>query len=113
MSRRVYLLGVGLILVAGALLLTDQILTNTTDRILASTPGPLESKLRRVQPGIDEGEVMRALGMPLLQGMRNNSEPLFPHSFRMGGEDGTGGVAFDHRGRVTRTWFSRAGRTER
>jgi hypothetical protein len=56
MSRRVYLLGVGLALVALALALTDWALTPGT--------GPTEANARRIRPGMTLEEVEALLGGP-------------------------------------------------
>jgi hypothetical protein len=55
MSGRVYLLGLGLALVAGAFVLTDALLWR---------PGVTEASVRRVQPGMTLKEVEAMLGGP-------------------------------------------------
>ena len=56
MSRRVYLLGVGLALVALALAFTDW--------ALSLRPGVTEVNVRRVKPGMTLAEVEAVLGPP-------------------------------------------------
>ncbi|MCI0459975.1 MAG: outer membrane protein assembly factor BamE [Gemmataceae bacterium] len=56
MSKRVYLLGVGLLLVAGAFLLADWLLTPPL------TPGVTERNVKRLRPGMTRGEVEAILG---------------------------------------------------
>src|SRR5262245_26558165 len=55
MPRLVYLLGVGLLLVGGALALTDVLLT---------PPGVTWENVRRIRTGMTEGRVERLLGGP-------------------------------------------------
>jgi SmpA / OmlA family len=55
MPGRVYLLGVGLALVVGALLLTDRLLWE---------PGLTEDNVRRIRPGMTLAEVEALLGGP-------------------------------------------------
>jgi hypothetical protein len=59
MSRRVYLLGLGLALVALALAFTDW--------ALSLQPGVTEANVRRIQPGMTEAEVEALLGRPSSQ----------------------------------------------
>jgi hypothetical protein len=56
MSRRVYLLGVGIVLVAGALALTDA--------ALKPAPGVMETAASRIKKGMTRGEVHGLLGRP-------------------------------------------------
>jgi hypothetical protein len=56
MSRQVYLLGVGLVLVALAFIVTD--------RALPTTPGVTEANVKRVKVGMTYGEVEDLLGFP-------------------------------------------------
>jgi hypothetical protein len=56
MSGRVYLLGVGLVLVALAFIVTD--------RALPPTPGVTEVNVKRVKVGMTYGEVEDLLGSP-------------------------------------------------
>jgi hypothetical protein len=53
MSRQVYLLGVGVALVAGAFLLTDAMLRR---------PGVTEANVRRIRPGMRVADVEAILG---------------------------------------------------
>ena len=55
MSRLVYLLGVGIALVAGAFLLTDALLWR---------PGATEANARRIREGMTLGEVEAIMGRP-------------------------------------------------
>src|SRR5262245_2106599 len=56
MSRRVYLLGVGVVLVALALVVTDQ--------VISAQPGVTERNVRRIRPGMTPEEVEALLGGP-------------------------------------------------
>ncbi len=56
MSRRVYLLGVGITLVALVFVVTDA--------LLGACPGVTAANVRRVRPGMTEAEVTAILGPP-------------------------------------------------
>ena len=86
MSRRVYLLGVGIVLVAGAFLLTDALLWR---------PGVTEANVRRIRPGMKRTEVEAVLG-------RQNGGTIImgglPRIEVWEGECGVANVQFDRHG---------------
>jgi hypothetical protein len=67
MSRRVYLLGVGLALVAGAFLLTEALLWR---------PGVTEANVRRVRPGMTTKQAEAILGVSLDGPVGGRSRPI-------------------------------------
>jgi hypothetical protein len=100
MSRRVYLLGVGLALLAGAFLLTDALLWR---------PGVTEANVRRIRPGMTLAEVEALLGpfildredTPFHRAVREDALQVMCHGADSGvvhwywhGEHGHAGVAF-------------------
>jgi hypothetical protein len=93
MSRRVYLLGVGLALVAGAFLLTDALLWQ---------PGVTEANVRRIRPGMKRTEVEAVLG-------RQNGGTIImgglPRIEVWEGECGVANVQFDRHGRMQAAQF--------
>src|SRR5262249_26459222 len=107
MSRRVYLLGVGLALVALAFVLTDALLWE---------PGVTAPNVRRIRAGMTLAEVNSVLGPPVQDEMRllaitTNSgamDAAAPEDFTCAWE-GPGGyvaVRFDADERVREYWFS-------
>jgi hypothetical protein len=86
MSRRVYLLGVGVVLVAWAFLLTDALLWR---------PGVTEANVRRIRPGMKRTEVEAFLG-------RQNGGTIImgglPRIEVWEGEYGVANVQFDRHG---------------
>src|SRR5262245_55803841 len=68
MPRLVYLSGVGLLLLAGAFLLTD--------RALSLWPGVTEANVRRVRPGMTSHQVEALLGRPTWVKTRRGKESL-------------------------------------
>jgi hypothetical protein len=86
MPRLVYLLGVGLALVAGAFLLTDALLWR---------PGVTEANVRRIRPGMKRTEVEAVLG-------RQNGGTIImgglPRIEVWEGECGVANVQFDRHG---------------
>ena len=86
MSRRVYLLGVGLALVALAFVVTDALLWR---------PGVTEANVRRIRPGMKRTEVEAVLG-------RQNGGTIImgglPRIEVWEGECGVANVQFDRQG---------------
>jgi hypothetical protein len=92
MPRLVYAAGFGLLLVAGAFLLTDWLLT--------PPPGATEANSNRIRPGMTLRRVERVLGGPPLEGGARGSQ--------LGwwvGDAGLVAVEFDAAGRVTSAGF--------
>jgi hypothetical protein len=85
MSRRVYLLGVGVALVAGAFLLTEALLWR---------PGVTEANMRRVRPGMKQARVETLLGGP----------PKCRGVLRSVRVDAEGEVIFPEQGSYTALW---------
>jgi hypothetical protein len=98
MPVRVYLLGVAMVLVGVAFLVTDR---------LVCQPEPTEANLQRIKPGMTRGQVMAILGP--------KGAPLAPprgglHSWVWFGDTGCAWVHFDSRtGRVQSTYFHSSG----
>src|SRR5262245_27541760 len=86
MSRRAYLLGVGIVLVAGGFLLTDALLWR---------PGGTEADGRRIRPGVERTEVEAVIG-------RQNGGTILmgglPRIEVWEGEYGVANVQFDRHG---------------
>jgi hypothetical protein len=91
MSRRVYLLGVGLALVALALAFTDW--------ALSLRPGVTEANVRRIRAGMTIREVEALLGGP----KTGLTEPAIASFWR--GDSGEALVVFSSTDRVTDKWF--------
>jgi hypothetical protein len=93
MSRGVYLLGVGIVLVAGAFLLTDALLWR---------PGVTEANVRRIRPGMQRTEVEAVLG-------RQNGGTIImgghPRIEFWEGACGVANVQFDRHGRTLAAQF--------
>jgi hypothetical protein len=99
MSRRVYLLGVGLALVALALAFTDW--------ALSLRPGVTEVNVRRVKPGMTLAEVEAIFGCRWRAGFINNGSPA-EVSFEWEGARGAAAVRFDLGQRARQaTWHRR------
>ena len=106
MSRRVFLLGVGLALVALAFVLTD---------VLLWEPGVTAANVRRIRAGMTLAEVNAVLGPPVQDEMRllaitTNSgamDTAAPEDFTCAWEGPGGSVAvrFDAGERVREYWF--------
>jgi hypothetical protein len=89
MSRQVYLLGIAMVLVAGALVLTDALLWE---------PGVTEANGKRIRPGMRMPEVEGLLGSrgrPVLMGLQEVDDWFF-----WGGDDGDVMVLTGPAGRV-------------
>ncbi|MCI0461289.1 MAG: hypothetical protein L0Z62_30445 [Gemmataceae bacterium] len=89
MSKRVYLLGVGVVLVVFAFLLMDWLLWE---------PGVTEANVRRVLPGMTFPMVKAILGPPA----RGSADlaPGFTQTLSWGGEDGDVVITFSKDGGV-------------
>jgi hypothetical protein len=109
MSRQVYLLGLGLVLVAGAFLVTDS--------LVGRQPGVTEANVRRVRPGMTFSQVEGILGewteelqfyppAICLVVRRNPSPPAF-EVWKWRGEDGVAEVRFAPSGRVLSASFEK------
>jgi hypothetical protein len=107
MSRRVYLLGLGLALVAVGLAFTDW--------VLSLQPGVTEANVRRIRRGMRDEEVYSLLGPPV-----NDTGLLLSLTLDLSdrgqlnpdisvaaweGADGTAAVTFDADGMVVRAYF--------
>jgi hypothetical protein len=92
MPRLVYLLGVGIGLVAIAFALTYQLLT--------PPPGVTLENVRRVQPGMSRDQVERLLGGPGKQAVILRYGPVCPHELTWVGRDCVLFVTFDDHWRV-------------
>jgi hypothetical protein len=97
MSRRVYLLGVGLALVALGLAFTDW--------ALSFQSGVTEANVNRVRPGMTLAEVEALFGCRWRAGFINNGTPG-ELGFEWEGARGVADVSFDlkHRARKA-TWY--------
>ena len=73
MSRRMYLLGVGIVLVGLAFAVTDWALRPPFE------PGVTEANVRRIQPGMTPSDVERVLGVPPFPGL--NDPPQGTHVY--------------------------------
>jgi hypothetical protein len=91
MSRGVYLLGVGIVLVAGAFLLTDRLLWR---------PGVTEANVRRIRPGMTVQQVEGLLGGPARYPVSQNDGWDRSWAGLWFGPDGVADVYFDQHGRV-------------
>src|SRR5690348_1925934 len=107
MSRRVYLLGVGLALVAVALAFTDW--------ALGPRPGVTEVNVRRIRPGMTLAEVEALFGVagnyyesPRLKEAPPGLPKVDPRMWRVWmGEGGLASVTFDDNGKVAESRFFR------
>jgi hypothetical protein len=93
MSRGVFLLGVGIVLLAGAFLLTDRLLF---------TPGVTEANVRRIRPGMSVQQVEGLLGGPAKSTRRNGCSGRGPLPWWgcWVGSEGFATVHFDPHGRA-------------
>jgi hypothetical protein len=97
MSRRVYLLGVGLALVALAFA--------TTDWALSLQPGVTEANLRCIRPGMTLAEVEALFGCRWRAGFIDNGTPG-ELGFEWEGARGVADVSFDLKQRARKaTWY--------
>ena len=98
MSRGVYLLGVGIVLLAGAFLLTDRLLWR---------PGVTEANVRRIRPGMSVQEVEGLLGGPANTTRRAGCSRGPAHSWHvfLAGSEGYATVHFDMQGRAVDARF--------
>src|SRR5438445_13678227 len=105
MSRRVYLLGIGLTLVTLAFALTEALLWR---------PEATEANLRRIRPGMTLREVEAIFGRPADWDYDiQRFEPTIQQEYRPGerwirgwnGPQGSAAVNFDEADRVTRAWW--------
>lgn len=99
MSRRVFLLGIGIVLVAGAFLLTDRLLWK---------PGVTEANVKRIRPGMTVQEVEALLGGPADTARLAQDRMTFLQLINLltGTENSTKSLSIDVRGRfpLDRYW---------
>jgi hypothetical protein len=93
MSRTTYFLGVGIVLVAGAFLLTDRLLWR---------PGVTEANVRLIRPGMTVQQVEGLLGGPANLIRRRSCGRSGPCSCDLfwAGADGVAILLFDQHGRA-------------